>query len=195
MATEPFIGEIAIFPYNFTPRGWLPCNGQLVSVMDFQSLFALLGTTYGGDGRNTFGVPNLTGRSVVGSGKNHTRTYCNGEAGGNETIKLTSANMPPHAHAIGVQCQSSLEASTQDGTKAAPAPDVILAKDKDSTGGVHPVLPYAEGSKKNTTIGGLKVNATASCQDTGLGEAAEIRNPYQVLSYCIATEGIFPSRS
>ena len=107
----------------------------------------------------------------------------------------TSANMPPHAHAIGVQCQSSLEASTQDGTKAAPAPDVILAKDKDSTGGVHPVLPYAEGSKKNTTIGGLKVNATASCQDTGLGEAAEIRNPYQVLSYCIATEGIFPSRS
>lgn len=96
--SDPFIGEIRMFGGNYAPDGWLFCQGQLVSISDYDTLFALIGTTYGGDGVNTFGLPNLASRVPIHAGNGGGGSYVIGQNGGAETVTLTSQQLPVHTH-------------------------------------------------------------------------------------------------
>lgn len=170
---DGFTGEIRLMAFNFTPRGWLPCDGRLLLINQNQALFALLGTTFGGDGMKTFALPDLRGRVPVhqgqGTGLTH-RTF--GETGGAETVTLTTAQLPAHTH--------SLSASAAAGTSATPANNVLAA---DSNGG----KDYA------ATSDGTALSTTA-IGSTGGGQPHENMPPYLALNYFICIYGIFPTR-
>lgn len=175
--SEPFLGEIRAFGFNFQPRGWAFCNGQLLSIAQNQALFAILGTTYGGNGQTTFALPNLQGRLPVHSGGSAgpgLAPVSLGEMAGTETVTLTTANLPPHAH--GTRASADLAAV------ATPAGGVMGAKGR---GGVDvyaapsPLTPLAAGAV------GL----------AGGSQPHDNMQPSLALNFCIALEGIFPSRN
>jgi microcystin-dependent protein len=195
MSSIPYLGEVSIYPYNFAPRDWTFCHGQELSISQHSALYALLGNAFGGRNNVSFCLPDLRGRSVIGSGHLNGYYYTRGDFGGQESVRMSTVNMPGHTHQVDLQCTAGLGATNEDGDQAAPGPDKILAKDVDTTGGAHPVMAYAERSKQNTTLGGLNVTAAAQCQVVGEGKAFNIQNPYMVLSYCIALTGDFPPRS
>jgi microcystin-dependent protein len=98
---DPFLGEIRCFGFNFAPQGWLTCSGQLLSISSYSALFSLLGTMYGGDGRTTFGLPDLQGRMSVSFGQgNGLESYAQGQVGGSETVTLAADEIPPHLHPV-----------------------------------------------------------------------------------------------
>src|SRR4051794_23515172 len=115
---EPFLGEVRIFPFGFAPTGWAACNGQLLSIAQNTALFSLLGTTFGGDGRVTFGLPNLQGRLPLHAGQHPGGSqFYSGEEGGEETVLLNGAQLPVHTHA--------LHASNQSGEDRTPANETV----------------------------------------------------------------------
>jgi microcystin-dependent protein len=162
---DPFVGMIAIFPYNFAPKGWLPCNGQLIPINQNQALFSLLGTTYGGDGRVNFALPNLQGRVPVGMGGGRTL----GERAGEASHTLTQPEMPAHTH--------QLSGSSSPASLSNPTGNVFAATSGNNYGTATPV-----------------VLSPAVVPAAGGSQPHENRQPYTVLSYCIAIQGIFPSR-
>jgi microcystin-dependent protein len=165
---EPFLGEIRLVPFNFAPRGWAICAGQLLPISQNQALFALLGTTYGGNGQTTFALPDLRGRVPIGAGQPSAgSSYPLGATGGEETVALTTRQLPQHAHPIHA---SSAAATTKNPTTA------FLAG-----GGAY-------GAQRN-----VRMNA-AMIGRTGGGEGHENRQPYLALNYIIALQGIFPSQ-
>jgi microcystin-dependent protein len=167
--SDPFLGEIKLVPYGFEPRGWAYCDGRELPINQNQALFALLGTNFGGDGRTTFGLPDLRGRVPVGAGAAATgTTYALGETGGDESVKLTVGQLPPHGHAVRA---SSGAATTKKPASAWPA-----------SGGA-----YAATS--DTTMGATMIGRSGS------GKAHDNRQPYLALAYVIALQGIFPSRN
>ena len=128
---DPFIGEIRLVPFNFAPRGWAICAGQLLPINQNQALFALLGTTYGGDGRTTFALPDLRGRIPVGAGQPPAgSSYPLGATGGQETVKLTTGQLPGHAHAVHA---SSAAGTTKNPTTAFPAGGGAYAAERNVT--------------------------------------------------------------
>jgi microcystin-dependent protein len=167
---EPYIGEIRLFPYNFAPRGWLFCQGQLLPIAANTALFSVLGTTYGGNGQTTFGLPDLRGRAPISAGQGPGLTdYTLGEQVGVETVTLSLNQMPVHQHA--------LNASNQAADSSRPG-DAYLAG-----GGA-----YAQTSD-GTLMGGNSIGLSVG------GQAHENRPPRLVLNWCIATAGLFPSRN
>lgn len=165
---EPFLAEIRLMSFDFAPRGWAQCNGQLLPINQNQALFSLLGTTYGGDGRTTFALPNLQGRSPMhvdgGSG------LPLGKAGGEASHTLIDAEMPAHAHTVN---GSSAAAST-------PVPtNNVLA----TAGNVY------------GTAAGLIATRNGTLMPAGGGQPHENQQPYLVVNYCIALQGLFPSRN
>lgn len=167
--SEPFIAEVRIFPYNFAPRGWAFCNGQILSIAQNTALFSLIGTTYGGNGQTTFALPNLQGRTPVGVGQGPgLSSYTQGEEGGLEAVTLTPQELPVHTH--------TLNAVSDAATSGTPSGAMQLAT-------------------ANTSIYGPAQNLTPMA---GLGSAAQPHNnrqPFLVLHFCIALQGIFPSRN
>jgi microcystin-dependent protein len=167
--SEPFLGEVRIFPFNFSPRGWAFCNGQLLPINQNTALFSLLGTTYGGNGQTTFALPNLQGRTPIGFGQGPgLSSYQLGEGGGVETVTLTQQQLPPHTH--------PLMASSSAATTGTPGVTAALA-----TPGV-PIYAPAQNLVPMGPVGGP-------------GQPHGNRQPYTVLNYCIALQGIFPSRN
>lgn len=167
---EPFIGELRAFPYNFAPRGWALCEGQLLPIAQNTALFSLLGTTFGGDGRTTFGLPDLRGRVPVGEGQGPGLSDRRlGERFGSEAFTLTPSTLPQHSHNVRVH---SGPANTY--TPGNPA-----VTDRKVYG---PATPgqFMDG----------QAVATA-----GQSLAHENRRPLLALSWCIALQGIFPSRN
>lgn len=163
-AQDQFLGEIKIFTGNYAPKGWAFCNGQLLSINQNQALFALLGTTYGGNGITTFALPDLRGKISVGMGN----TNALGQQGGSTTVTLNLNNLPAHSHTI--------PGSTIAGTTAVPTNAVMAntgANDKEYT------------NASNTTM-----NATGI---TGSNIPINVMQPYTTVSYIIALQGIFPS--
>lgn len=170
--SEPFLGEIRTFGFTFAPRGWASCDGQLLPIAQHQALFALLGTTYGGDGRTTFALPDLRGRVAVHVGRGPgLSSYRQGERGGEEAVALTPEQLPSHTHDVRARDRRGRSriptgrflARVTRGRLYAPDHDVLLHPDTvTETGGgqPHPNLP-----------------------------------PHLVLNVCIALQGIFPSRS
>ncbi|GMA15239.1 phage tail protein (plasmid) [Deinococcus metallilatus] len=161
---EPFLSEIRIMSFNFAPRGWALCNGQLLPINQNQALFSLLGTTYGGDGRTTFALPNLQGRVPIHAGSGHTL----GERGGEEAHTLSLAELPAHTHA--------LNAASSNGSASAPANAFLGA----FSGGYQTAAP-------STSL------HPASVTGAGGSQPHENRQPFLTLTYCIALQGIFPT--
>ncbi|MEZ4991314.1 MAG: tail fiber protein [Saprospiraceae bacterium] len=170
----PFIGQIQAFGFNFPPMGWTFCDGQLLPISQYSALFSLLGTTFGGDGRTTFALPDLRGRSAVhvgtGPGLSNIRL---GERAGRETVTLTVANLPSHNHAV--------RATTDDGTLDEPA-----AGSRFGTAGT---TVYAASGSSTVAM------ANDTTTNTGSNSSFNIRNPFQGIPYSIALQGIYPSRS
>ena len=176
--SDPFLGEIKMFGGNFAPRGYAFCSGQLLSIAQYSALFSILGTTYGGDGRTTFGLPDLRGRSPVHSGNGPgLPTIRLGEKSGAPTTTLTVANLPPHSHTG----TATLKASGN------PA-------DTDDPSGNHLGLANAystQAASVDMASGGADVTTNA----TGSGAAVNNYHPYQGIHFIIALAGTFPTRS
>ena len=169
---DPFLGEIRLFPYTFAPRGWAFCNGQILRISQNTALFALIGTFYGGDGLTNFALPDLRGRVAVSSGQGPgLSTYELGATGGAESVSLTEAEMPAHQHRMAVNGQSG-------GFNSATNRYI---------GKVFTGTAYAGASNGKT----LNPDAIAPAGDS---QPHENRPPHLALNYCIALQGIFPSR-
>lgn len=165
MSSEPFIGSIQQVAFNYAPRGWAMCNGQLISIEQNQALFALLGITYGGNGTTTFALPDLRGRVPLHQGQGPGLSqYFPGYSGGSETVTLTQSQMPPHAHGL---------PAAGDQTTDRP------------TGNVAPAVGGSYGIP-STTVG--------SSATVGNGASINNMQPYLAINYIIALEGIWPTR-
>jgi microcystin-dependent protein len=168
--SDPFIAEIRIVGFNFPPRGWAHCDGQLVSISQNTALFSLLGTTYGGDGRTTFGLPNLQGRAPMQPGAGPGLTpHQLGETAGTETVTLLASQVPPHSHGVGA---SSGEATETSPANALPA--------------VAEVPQYRPSG--DTTM------APTALPPVGGGLPHNNMQPYLAVNFVIALQGIFPPR-
>jgi microcystin-dependent protein len=164
--SEPFLSEIKLMSFNFPPKGWAFCNGELLPINQNQALFSLLGTTYGGDGRTTFGLPDLKGRSPMHMGSGHTL----GESGGEQNHTLSISEIPTHVHAF--------NASTSNATTPIPTGNLLGAANNLYAG------PTNLTSLLPATIG-----------NTGGSQPHTNMQPYLTLNFCIALQGIFPSQT
>jgi len=165
---EPFLSEIRMFSFNFAPRGWALCNGQILPINQNQALFSLLGTTYGGDGRVSFALPNLQGRVPIHVGNGHTL----GERAGEQAHTVSVAEMPAHTHAA--------QASAAAGTQNVPANNMMLSQ--------RTAEIYRSPSSSAPMVAGTLSNAGGS-------QAHLNMQPFLALNFCIALQGIFPSRN
>jgi microcystin-dependent protein len=174
--SNPFVAEIRIFPFNFAPIGWAFCNGQLLSISQNTALFSLLGTTYGGDGKSNFALPNLQGRAPLQPGQGPGLSlYDLGEAGGEQQVTVLQSEMPSHQHFA--------NCSNRDGAMPSPGGNVW-----GDVGGRN-VKVYA-------TAAGSQVNMSGSCISFAGGNLPHNNMPpYLTLNYCIALQGVFPPRT
>ena len=164
--SEPFLAEIRIVGFNFAPRGWAFCDGQILPINQNQALYSLMGTTYGGDGRTSFALPDLRGRVPIHTGGSHPL----GSRAGSETSTLLEGEMPAHTHTI----QASAAPSTsQDPT------NTVLAKSGQIYGGPSNLVDMVSGTMTNS----------------GGSQGHENMQPFLALNFCIALRGLFPSRN
>jgi microcystin-dependent protein len=163
---DPFLGEIKMVAFTYAPRGWAFCNGQLLSINQNQALFSLLGTTFGGDGRTTFALPNLQGRTPIHANASHTL----GQTGGTEAVTLSIAELPTHTHSLGALQADASQRSPAGRLPAYAAEDV-----------------YARSTTRVSMY-------PPSVADAGGGQPHSNLQPYLVLNFVIALQGIFPSR-
>jgi microcystin-dependent protein len=172
MVSEPFVGEIRMFGFNFPPQGWAFCDGQLLSISQNAALFSLLGTIYGGDGVSNFALPDLRSRVPVSLGQGEgLSSYAEGQAGGTETVTLGPAQMPAHTHAV--------SASSSPAASERPA-GRVLARSPD-----HSYIPEPD----TDTVMNAKMIGEA-----GNSQPHDNIQPYLVLNFCIALQGVFPAR-
>jgi microcystin-dependent protein len=167
----PIMSEIRIMAFNFAPKGWAMCNGQFLPINQNQALFSLLGTTYGGNGQTTFALPNLQGRAAMHMGQGHLQ----GETGGQEAHTVTLGEMPAHIH------PATADVKSGDNTVFTPA-NAYMA-DTGST------LLYSAGSNNMVAMSPQMVLAVGGSQPH------ENRQPFIALNFCIALQGVFPSRN
>ena len=210
---EPFIGEINYVAFNFAPTGWTACNGQLLPINQYQALFALVGTTYGGNGTTNFALPDMRGRVPVHQGQlSGGANYDIGQMGGLENITLTINNIPAHSHpatavststsqvAPGASATSTLKAANIAGNTNTPEGNAIanspsLTKIYSST--TAPSVSMNSASIE-TSLSGVNVttttNTVVTVGNTGGSQPFSVMQPYTTVNCIIATEGIFPSR-
>lgn len=173
---DPFVAEIRIFPFNFAPRGWAFCDGQILPLAQNTALFSLLGTTYGGNGQSNFAIPNLQGRAPMHPGQGPGLSLHDlGELGGSETVTLVESEMPSHAHTV------QGKGTPPPATGSTPGPTFALGR---SNGGTAYTAPANLGAMSPSTI------AVA-----GGSQPHNNLQPYLTLSFCIALQGVFPPRS
>lgn len=175
MPAEPYIGEITIYPYTFAPNGWAYCQGQILQVIQYQALFSLLGATFGGNGQTTFALPDLRGRTPVGTGTGPGLTpIVQGQTGGVETINKVAA----HTHTAVLHGESTLGNSRDPLGR-------MLATPNDSN-----LLIFAAPVPADN-----KAMAADSIVVQAAGDASvPVRNPFLGLNYCIALQGLYPER-
>lgn len=177
---DPFVGEIRLLPYSYAPNNWALCQGQLIPIQQNTALFSLLGTTYGGDGRTTFALPDLRGRVAVHAGQGPgLSNYSLGEITGTPTETLSSAEMPMHTHAL----TGTVKVSSVNGGAISPANGVW--------GGSPGHDEYAEEQGTSPLAADLITGISAPA---GGGQPHENMMPYLALNYCIALSGVFPQR-
>lgn len=177
---EQFVGEIRAFPFAFAPRDWALCNGQLLAISGNTALFSILGISYGGNGTTTFGLPNLQGRVVVGAGSGGPLTpWSPGQVVGSDSVTLLPTEMPMHIHEI----------TGMNNTGAAPAPDGNSYLCRDGRGGSGVIQYMQTGGTPSAPM------ASNTLGITGGTQPHENRQPFLVMSYCIALTGVFPLRN
>jgi microcystin-dependent protein len=173
---DPLIGQIIMFGGNFEIRGFAYCSGQLLPIAQYTALFSILGTTYGGDGVTTFGLPDLRGRAPVGQGQGPGLSYYTlGEMAGTETATLNAANLPAHTHVLNIPVTSS-NVNTEE-----PAGSILGATGANA---------YSPANTANGSYGSNLQTGIA-----GSNVPVPILNPFLVINYLIALEGIYPSRN
>ena len=163
---EPFLSEIRTMSFDFPPKGWALCNGQLLPINQNQALFSLLGTTFGGNGQTTFALPDLRGHAPIHAGGGHAL----GERGGEQSHTLSTAELPTHAHAA--------QATSNPGNTTNPSGGFLAVSTVSSYVTPQDLVPLAP----------------ASVAPVGGGQAHETMQPFLALTFCIALQGIFPSR-
>lgn len=169
---DPFIGQIMAVAFNFAPNGWALCNGQLLSIAQNNALFALLGTTYGGNGTTTFALPDLRGKTLIGTGQGASN-YVLGQITGSETVTLAASQIPAHVHAM---------------TASADVPAVGGAAESSlGSAGRTGLNIFAAGATNPVTMG-------SNTSSIGGGGAHNNMQPSLAINYCIALEGVFPPR-
>lgn len=175
MSYEPFVGEICMFPFNFVPKGWAACNGQLLPLSQNTVLFSLLGTTYGGDGKSTFALPDLQGMVPIQSGQGPGLSlYDLGQTGGSETVTLLQSEIPAHSH--------TLQYGSTAGTQESPVGQIW----KDTAG--------RRGGSAYTSPGNAVMMSNEALKTTGGNSPHNNMQPYLTLHFCIALQGVFPPR-
>ena len=173
--SAPFVAEIRMFPFNFAPKGWAFCAGQLLPISQNTALFSLLGTTYGGDGKSTFALPDFQGNCALGPGQSNTGTiYDLGEMSGVQSVTLIQTEMPIHTHNV-------MAEATRLAVNAKPDPNQNLSK----AAGGSPFLAAGQ----NTTM------APQAIGITGGSFPHNNMQPYLTLNFCIALQGVFPPRT
>ena len=165
---EPFLSEIRIMSFNFAPKGWALCNGQLLPINQNQPLFSLLGTTFGGDGRVNFALPDVRGRTPIHVGSGHTL----GERGGEQAHTLSNSEIPTHTHTV--------NATTIPATTNTPGPTVLTAQSTSAN-------LYASAAQN------LVAMSPQMVANVGGSQAHLNMEPFLTLNFCIALQGIFPS--
>ena len=169
---DPFVAEIRPFAFNFAPKGWALCNGQLMGISQNTALFSLLGTFYGGDGKSTFALPNLQGSAPMSQGQSGgTSDRFLGEAGGTDTVTLIQSEMPSHPH--------SLNAVEQTATARQP-PGQMFAQGE--------AISFYKTGQPNTPMN------TTALAFTGSDQPHNNMQPFLALNFCIALQGVFPPR-
>ena len=185
--TDPFLGQLMLVPYNFCPRGWANAEGQILSIAQNTALFSLLGTTYGGDGQTTFGLPDLRGRVPISQGQGTgLSNYSLGQVGGTETVTLTVNQMPTHNHAATATALIRVVGGQQANT---PNP---LRNSFAITGTAN---TFSTGTPTNNYMDSNSINATVTVGNAGGNQPFSILQPYLALQWCIALTGIYPSRN
>lgn len=173
MPLEPFVGQIMPAGFGITPKGWAPCNGQLISIQQNQALFALLGVTYGGDGIRTFALPDLRGRAILGS---NLTSVPRGQVDGTEYVTLLLQHLPAHNHMIGATTKISTTRS------ASPANNLFAATNTSQ-------MIFAPAGSNEVPLASNTNVGTA-----GNNSRHNNMQPYLVINYLIALNGVFPSR-
>jgi len=164
---DAFLGEIRIFPFQVVPHGWAVCNGQLLEIRTHQALYSVLGTAYGGDGINNFALPNLQGRTPVHMHGSHPE----GTAMGQRTTTLTASQLPPHTHLLMASTASADKATVAGNTLASPQTEAIYGSSAQSTA------------------------LTTAINPSGQAQPYDNQQPYLVTVFCMAIDGISPTRT
>jgi microcystin-dependent protein len=185
---DVFVGEILLFPFNFPPRGFAFCQGQLLAISQNTALFSLLGTTYGGDGKTNFALPDLRGRVPIDYGQGPGLSdYGIGGTGGVETVALSLSQLPAHAHTLTNTLTATARGTSAAGNQRSPAGAIFAADASGVTAVYSNAAPDANG-------GAVVLAGSATAANSGSGLPHENRQPYLTLNYCIALQGVFPSR-
>ena len=171
---DPFVAEIRIFPFNFAPKGWAFCDGQILPLSQNTALFSLLGTTYGGDGKSNFALPNMQGNAPMHPGQGPGLSLHDlGETGGSDTVSLLESEIPAHSHAM--------MASTQDGLDSHPVNNLLAQ-------GIGIAQYTDSGTGPFTSLNG------SALAPAGGDQPHNNMQPYLTLNFCIALQGVFPPR-
>jgi microcystin-dependent protein len=173
---DPFVAEIRIFPFNFAPKGWAFCDGQILPLSQNTALFSLLGTTYGGDGKSNFALPNMQGNAPMHPGQGPGLSLHDlGETGGSDTVTLLESEIPVHSH--------TLMASTSTASKPSPAGNSLAR----AAGGGTPYVAPAGAP--------LVTFADVAIAPAGGDQPHNNMQPYLTLNFCIALQGVYPPRT
>ncbi|PSL42898.1 microcystin-dependent protein [Chitinophaga niastensis] len=185
----PFVGEIRIFAGNFEPVGWMFCQGQTLPISDYDTLFNLIGTTYGGDGINTFNLPDLRGRVPLHPGTNMGIPYAQAQIDGTETVTLSPNNLPPHSHLVSGPVYMPM-LGENPGTLATPDNNYYAI-----TNGTQTYSSAPNGTKRLAPllVNPSDINTMMTVQPSGNGQPIENMQPYLVVNFIISLFGIFPS--
>jgi len=171
--SEPFLGEIRMFGFNFAPTGWAMCNGQLLPISQNTALFSLLGTQFGGNGTSTFALPNLQSRVPIHQGQGSgLSSYVIGQSGGFENVTLLATQLPAHSHSVNASSATAAAGRPAGAVPAHPSADI-----------------YASAPDGATVMNAGMIANTGGNQPHGNIQ------PYLTLNFCIALQGIFPSRN
>ena len=205
---QPYIGGMCAFAGNFAPRNWLFANGSLLPISSNTAMFSLLGTSFGGDGRTTFGLPDLRGRAIVGVGRGPgLSNYTLGQKTGWETITLTVAQMPNHNHSAtttldldlaptDVTVTASLNAHDGPGTSTAPSGNMLAQNAATNVySGATPSVAMNANAIEASASGSVNATATTTVDNAGNNQAHENRMPYLAINWIVAQVGVYPSRN
>jgi microcystin-dependent protein len=183
MFIEPYLGTVSVFAGNFAPRGWMFCQGQLLAIAEYDALFALLGTTYGGDGQTTFALPDLRSRVAIHAGQGvGLSNYTLGEAAGTENTTLLSLNLPVHNH-------SMLTFTVKQSASTATTSGVDMPTNAYPASGSAQFFNASDGNVMGS------YSSMSSTPISGNNQPVSILQPYLAMNFIVAVEGIFPSRN